>query len=280
MCINTNMETLVTVTFTRDKWCMALQAHSLELFIKEPCNHYVLIQDDSPLEEWEALLRPIYKTHTLHLMHRSTHPKNFTAASAAVRGWRDQQVLKMKVAEFIDTEKYLILDSKNIFVRPLPLSTFEQEGEGNCGTSPESPWYDYWRPWLIFMSEKLNKPIPELVWPPITPFTVNTNTVKKMLEESKFEQVVEELDYSAPISEFLLYSFYANPGPRSEKCYGGGYQGGNITETLEHAKNVVTFALRRFDLEDPEKRKILYSVLTYIGLDKKYVWPAIELTRN
>ena len=66
---------IVTVTYTRDKWCMVLQAHSLEKFIHKPCIHYVVIEDDSDPVEWDDLLKNIYKKHKLVLITKDSHPQ-------------------------------------------------------------------------------------------------------------------------------------------------------------------------------------------------------------
>jgi len=270
------MHSIVTVTCTRDKWCMALQSHSLETFVKEPCTHYVIIEDEkTSTEEWKELLTPLYTTHRLVLVTKESHPEVYPTHMI---GWHGQQIIKLLAHKLIDTNRYIILDSKNIFIKPTKLENFEYEG---CGSrmNVTDDWMMYWFPWLQFVSQKLNKPIPNLVWVPITPFVVDKNTLSSLFSNCDFESMaIEASTNSIAVSEFLLYAFFADVNHPEITTYGGGFQGGNLRDILSHFTKIRTFAIGRIDLQNIKKRRTIESVLIHIGLNPAIVSNAVNRT--
>jgi len=78
---------LLTVTCSRDKNEMALQAHSIDMWVQNPCRHVVIIEDDlMPLSEWESLLNRFYKRHELCLIKNT-----FTSGH---NSWINQMLLR------------------------------------------------------------------------------------------------------------------------------------------------------------------------------------------
>ena len=110
---------LVTVTCARDRGMQELQSHSINLMLTEPCNHYVIVEDTTlSLEDWHDMLCPYYTSHQLHLISATSllAPECYINDSRIKNGWHRQSVLKLLIATQIQTEKYLILDSKNFFI--------------------------------------------------------------------------------------------------------------------------------------------------------------------
>ncbi len=116
---------LVTVTCFDDRHQMLLQAESIEKFL-EPCTHWVIVNDsDVDRSFWNNLLSPFYKNHTLKLLFPdwNTFPKG--------SGYEKQQCYKIWISKFIEGN-YLILDSKNFFIRPSKLTDWSRIlGSGN-----------------------------------------------------------------------------------------------------------------------------------------------------
>lgn len=275
--INIYMDSIVTVTCTRDKWSMALQSHSLNVFVDSPCNHFIIINDDdTPLNEWEEILRPLYSKHRLFLITRDSHP--YVYPKIITSGWHDQQVIKFLAYQIVTGDRYLILDSKNIFIKKIELSEFVYEG---CGSRlfKDDPWMNHWMPWMQRVSNTLNKPIPNLLWVPMTPFVARNSVCETLLQKVDFEAMAKKgCDDRVPVSEFLLYAFFTDTNHPDIGTYGGGYQYGTLVRTLEYFETVRTFALNRSDLQDLAKKRHIESVFTYIGLDINHVRNAIHRT--
>lgn len=272
------MNEIVTVTCTRDKWCMVLQAHSLEVFIKEPYIHYVIIEDDkTDIAEWEELLTPLYNTHRLVLVTKNTHPTLYPTAK--LNGWYRQQLIKFLAHQLIHDNRYLILDSKNIFIKTIDLKSFKYEGSGSR-IDYDDPWMNYWTPWIDHISKMFSKPIPKQFWIPVTPFVVDKHTVQKLLEECNFEKIIIDAldDKFLPISEFLLYAFFSDTNHPEIHMYGGGFQKGNLESTLELFHTITTFALGRINLQNPTEQSIIKDALCHVGLDSTIVYNAVSKT--
>merc|ERR1719401_713667 len=50
--------------------------------------------------------------------------KNGSQCTFYLQGWYAQQVLKLKIAKFVPTEYYILLDSKNAFVKDIDEDAF------------------------------------------------------------------------------------------------------------------------------------------------------------
>ena len=113
---------LVTVTCLIDQPAMLVQAESIRKFLS-PCTHYVIVNEINPdLAKWRDLLQEYYTNHILILLR-------FTDYEGS--GWHTQQTYKLLVGEHIDDD-YLVLDSKNFFIKHCQLT--EWEGRYGDGT--------------------------------------------------------------------------------------------------------------------------------------------------
>ena len=270
---------IVTVTYTRDKWCMVLQAHSLEKFIHKPCIHYVVIEDDSDPVEWDDLLKNVYKKHKLVLITKDSHPHVYPQ-NKKMDGYIYQQIIKFKMHQLIVDSKYLILDSKIMFMKSLDLDrTFRYQGSG-FREDISNPYLSYWKSGIEFVCRKVNKPIPNRVWNPYTPFLANKKVVEEIMNTLNLEKIFEECYRKDPvinISEFMIYGIFSNE-ETPPKEYGGGYQNGNLEDTLRIVKDKTTFALDREYLKDVEKRKVILNLLLLLGFDKSVANDALTKT--
>ena len=191
---------IVTVTCTRDKFAMVLQASSINLFATKKVIHWVIIQDQlTPYEEWKELLSPYYTAHELHIIPNWINND--------LNGWNQQQILKFQASKFINDENYLILDSKNFFIKKTDLSEFLLEGhrhyiDTNSLKAHFTVWYEYLE--LI-----LEIPTPKTSWVPQTPFTVKTENVNKIPDiENLYIDFSKKYKNENP-SEFLLYRYFS-----------------------------------------------------------------------
>lgn len=99
---------LVTVTCNRDFNSMLLQAESISMYL-DPCTHWVVVNEVNPDKDfWKNSLQPFYTKHKLNLI--------FPEGLFLGRGWITQQTYKFWIYKLINDD-YLILDSKNFFIR-------------------------------------------------------------------------------------------------------------------------------------------------------------------
>lgn len=302
MSINTNSTSLVTVTYTGDKWLMLLQAHSIEKFIIDPITHYVIIDDRhgniTSEDEWRSLLEPIYKKHNLVLLTRENQPDIFLNDEGHLRdglqiaGWTTQQYCKLAVSKFIDTEWYVVLDTKNIFIKSVNSSSLVYEGADQLITY-EHPAMDFFGPFVEKVCKKFNKPNPKVFWFPGTPFGVKTAIVKNIMENDIDSFFINLYKQDIPISEFILYRCFVDhklPFRDHFSSLTCGLPFPTKDHDDEWAKffqaeiigvpDRCTITVFRDRLDIPEHRKRAIHFLTGMGLDLKYVEPGIMLDRK
>ena len=114
---------LVTVTCLRDIDDMIRQAESIERFV-DSCVHWVIVNDNN-INLFKEKLTPYYKNHCLHLVHLSN-----SILDNINCGYRKQQMLKLYMANFLH-DKYLVLDSKNFFIKNTNINEFKNQT--GCG---------------------------------------------------------------------------------------------------------------------------------------------------
>jgi hypothetical protein len=123
----------VTVTFSRDFNLLKLQARSIVLYVPESfINSIILICNDS-LENMERLktyILPEYK----HLAEKVKIIDSRTLYSHEgipeySYGWFPQQILKLRAYKLVTSKYYIVLDSKNHFIRPITDHYFFQDGK-------------------------------------------------------------------------------------------------------------------------------------------------------
>lgn len=295
---------IVTVTYTGDKWAMLLQAHSIEQFIEEPTTHYVIIEDQTGATtstlEWLCLLQPIYKKHKLVLLDKNSAPELYLEwDKGIVGGWDQQQYLKLKIHELIDTEYYLTLDSKNFFIKPTSLSEFY--GNEGCDTLmpvdevPLHPSLPYWYPWMNLVEKRTDFKRPDIFWFAGTPFNFKTATVKEIFKYDVESMFIEALDSTffnpnnsekvVRISEYMLYAYFSQ-GERKDLQWTRGYNPTTSGELeslyMDRANNLSRpmFTLHRDRLHNIQGRKDVIDFLIFCGLNPAYVTPAVLLDRK
>jgi len=185
---------LVTVTCVMDQQAMILQAESIHKFLS-PCTHYVIVNEINPdLVQWRKLLASYYVTHKLILLR-------FTEYEGS--GWHTQQTFKLIVGEHIDDD-YLILDSKNFFIKPCQLS--EWEGRYGDGTIRNLHDKEDFIAASFRYSEKLNLPPLTRCLNMGTPFVISNRVI---MRTTNYNGLVRWFNDQQDIlnSEFVLYSY-------------------------------------------------------------------------
>lgn len=211
---------IVTVTCKRDINEILLQAQSIDLFVEQPTTHIVLPEDARlSCDEWYDILSPFYTRHTLKVLPtppREDREEEFYDPWSY--GWRRQEMLTFAGSEYVTSDRYLSLDSKNIFIRSVDLNDINiQHGSGRYALTSDimtKPNLHVTRNWLLYITEQIGKKIPNKFCggPCETPFVMNTQLSRMIYAETDFEKLFFSSEYyHAPRSEYHLYWFYVDP---------------------------------------------------------------------
>lgn len=188
---------LLTVTCSRDKLQMLLQAESICNFV-EPTTHWVIVNDPVViLSEWETLLAPYYTSHRLNLINANDLPVSFDDSKG---GWSRQQTYKFLAYKLINDD-YLTLDSKNFFIKPCSTSEWKNIiGCGSLANFENLPWQDT----ITYYSNYFNIEKNYIHLSIITPFVFHKTILDKI---DNFDIFIDWFSKQPVIeSEYLLYS--------------------------------------------------------------------------
>jgi len=268
---------LVTITCTRDRGIQELQSYSLDLMVTDPCNHYIVVEDNKvSIEDWRTMLSPYYTRHHLHLIPGTSllPPEYYVNDSRIKNGWHRSAVLKLLIADKIQSNKYLILDSKNFFVHKQLLNDWPlTDGNGIIEQYDSRGWKEV----DDFCSEH-NIPIPKEVYNSSTPFMVDTVVVKNIIKFDILSLFFNKLKWWS--SELFLYSIFTQHFGNKLTCEPAP----NVTfwnterqldtETLTDIytwPNMKMFGLHRDVLRLESDLTELIDFLIEIGFNKNFV---------
>jgi hypothetical protein len=190
---------VVTVTYEKDFKNMLRQAQSIHNFT-EPFTHWVIINDDSNLDFWRKNLSPYYVNHTLHLLHI----RNINISKESC-GYRRQQLIKLYMSKVIK-EKYLVLDSKNFFIRRTSISEFENQiGSGMLETVDEYHlFFECVKHYTRFVDNKNKHNNTHISIH--TPYVIEPEVLFEF-SNSNIDRLIKDFNsYDGLLSEFFLYS--------------------------------------------------------------------------
>lgn len=260
---------LVTVACERDIQDLLLQAHSIDKFIQEPCHHWITVEDESLTpDEWHGILSPYYTRHKLNLTFSKRPDLEFYEPFNL--GWRRQQELKLTAVANCVSDRAMVLDAKNFFIRPTILEDISiRHGNGRY-TDVLPPMAKLWHDYLC---DELKIPSPPKFPAPLsTPTIYDVNLVKRIPIEGVFLQDV------VPAGEVLYYFFHVEDqfDAPSDILLGALMvvdDPNDIPSKIEEARNSYTHGLhRRFRNMMPEISKQIYeNWLISLGLNKALV---------
>jgi hypothetical protein len=200
------MKSIVTITRLTDIEQVKLQLNSIELFIVDPITHYIIIQDLSDLTFWNSHLNNIYTKHTLKILPTMLPASEYHSTERC--GYRNQQLLKLLAHALIDDEKYLVLDSKNFFIRHQSLKDWPTN-DGRPIIQDVIADGDR-QEWIDAVAEYIGVPKISKTYEILTPFVMHKKIAKKCCE---YDIVMMFNEMSKPLgywdSEFLFYSLIA-----------------------------------------------------------------------
>lgn len=211
---------------------MLLQAESIQRFLN-PCKHIIIINESNPdLEFWYRWLKPYYTNHELLIRGRIEYSYPYTSIGTRdnygeidyfSNGWRTQQLQKMLLAYEYEDD-YLLLDSKNFFIKPTDISEWDQIiGSGSyCGFGALHNFVGTYKKYVEMFGYQI-----DYYSGPFTPFKVKREPLvnKCTLHELGYKLFYPEHSRT-PASEGIFYSFFVSD--EINKIVGNPFRKGKI----------------------------------------------------
>lgn len=191
---------LVAVTYAADFDLLKLQAASLNKFVKGIDKIYIISNSDVDLN----FIKRYYGNYAGHVEIKYWYD---LAADIDHLTYNAQQVEKCLAANLVSTDVYLVLDSKNFFIKPYELTKPIASVYGPQGFVFRPHEKDYWSNTCDFFEIKTDQR--PLLYS--TPFFVHKKLMQDMIAfiEKKSNKTLSEFFYCyKQMFEFFIYSAY------------------------------------------------------------------------
>ncbi len=195
--------TLVVITHHEDKWKLEMLCKSMSAFLDSCDVHIVYAEIKSKYDEWSIWFEKINSSY-LERFNVTTSQKKIDISS----GWIGQQILKILVAKDIKTPEYVLLDSKNFFIKKSNINEI-------VNTKPSKDWLKLDQvQWTKLCCEKLGLKLQLCLRANDTPYVLKTDVAKNLILEfgtdKHFINWFNAISLQAYISpaEFILYELY------------------------------------------------------------------------
>jgi hypothetical protein len=261
---------LVTITCARDLALLELQAQSLSIHLTESCVIYIIVNEADPKawqEYFDQYIRSYYDNHNLNIIYRSEFDINWNSWIPSPRlnwsmGWEQQQVLKLAVANKLNSVGYLVLDSQNFLIWPwLPTTKINNQVPYRTGkfVMPLSTWSDY------CTELEIVEPYPtDDTLSICTPIFLHTKLVKSLI---KFKGSLDNFSQwfkSIPgKSEFILYLLWAIKNGGFEKYH---YRVSDVIDGWSGA----------YLRDSPTFDQDFESFINFVGVHRPHSWISIN----
>ncbi len=210
---------LVCVTYEGDARLMVLQMLSVDrLLDHRNLGRYMIVlngADNSVLEEYLRAHTFPRLSEELRAKVEFVHGKAVLGGTTA--GWRDQQAIKILVANLLGNDHYLLLDAKNHFIRPTLVAEFFLEGRPKTELKPMSDeWVQYLRHSLR-QFRALTEENLQVLPPTVTPYVMiraEALEAVRRIEHSTGQPFTSAFDAMGPKATefFLYYSHFISEG--------------------------------------------------------------------
>ena len=195
--VSKHMIDTVTVVFRDELEVLRLQAQSLNLYGRDLANIFVIVNEESNLDQkidksWWGR----WSEKVLIL------PRNNFGNTWCDNGWVSQQALKLLGAANCQSPWSIILDAKTIFVKPMP----ELAQRPQVGSLPVYPVFE---PSRQIVNALFDIDLQQQLGPGGVPFIMNTKQVCDLIAwiECKTEQSFAGwFQQQGRLTEFILYS--------------------------------------------------------------------------
>lgn len=202
--------TLVTVVFEAEVPLLRLQARSLARFVPTEHFHRLIVIDNSRTGlRARDRLRLLTEYGTWQDKVDVVRPEHVTPLPPA-RGWIGQQVLKLMISQRVETPHYLVLDAKNVWVRPTSVTEFvtpDGRARGGMHSYREHPLRETLEHVLRYLGVDPERWLDSF---PVThtPVVLSTATVGQLTEDIAVRggRPFAEEFVAAGLTEFFLYA--------------------------------------------------------------------------
>ncbi len=205
--------TFVTVGYDGEIGLLRLQARSMRLYCPADLIDQIIVVDNSQpaaSNRWRDEL--LHQYGSLASLVRFIPAAELAAIPANAGGWYAQQVLKIKVAEIVQAERYVLLDAKNHLISQLGrdfLETADGLPRMNGHSLTDNPMQGFLVRTLTYVGID---PGPHLSWFPrtTTPFTMLTSEARDVVRyiENREGKPFASAFLEKQLSEFFLYSAF------------------------------------------------------------------------
>lgn len=207
----THKPDLVVVGFSGELTLLKLQARSLRLFAPHAFNaiHYVINEENTQpfVKYYENEIVPELGP----LAAKTSLLDGKTVADMPLKrmDWRSQQSLKLLAARHVKAESFLILDSKNHFVRPVSAATFVNEN--GCLYTHRYEFNENFRPKFenacrYFGAEKIPDTLRAM--PTATPFMMSASVARDLLDHVEARENMPFHRFFIGTKDFTEFYFY------------------------------------------------------------------------
>lgn len=206
---------IVVIAYGGEAIALKLQARSIRLFATPNVvgNIHIVINENNT-EDFRLYFRKKIAPEYGDLINNVLlyDYDELTASTTSKTGWTSQQALKLVAAKLVSSPVYLILDSKNHFIRPLSSSLFfSQSGRIKMPlTFFHKPYEQYFNAAYQYFNGATS-PNLDLALPTITPFLADTHTVMELIAEVEKRERKPFFSFfieSKQFREFYLYFAY------------------------------------------------------------------------
>lgn len=202
--------TLVVVTCLQHRWNFTFLCNTLQKYV-EPCKFIVVCNgtqhecDEFDLWFKETLFETLHNFDVTvigrHDILSTEYDKNFP-------GWYTQQFLKLGVSSFVETDEYVVLDSKNFFTSHIDIGSISRNRY--IDILPEHEFFET----VVKTFEYFDMQIPVSVKliNNTTPYVINTKVINTLCYrfngiDSLSEWLLSNL-FKKGMAEFFLYGIF------------------------------------------------------------------------
>lgn len=204
-----NIKDIVTVVQLDDLNQVIFQAHSIETFIVDPVTHWIIVQDRSDLDIWKEKLQDLYIRHQLKIIPTLLPDSEDNRDDRSRDGYRNQMILKLMAVNLFDSERYIVLDSKNFFIKKQSLNDWPTL-DGRPVIERVDHETIFRKHWLDSVTDHLGIKRVKYGYEILTPFVMTSEIAKKCCEYDLillFNEMIKPHGHQE--SEFLFYSMIA-----------------------------------------------------------------------
>lgn len=202
----------VSVVFEAEYLLLQLQARSMQLYLSQNMVSEIVVIDNSRQVMPQAFKDELLENYG-HLapLVQILAAKDICTVPSTI-GWRRQQILKLEVSKYLESERYVVLDAKNHFVAS-PKIDFFQSLDGRARVRMYSYETHPLRPALEKVLTYLDLNPAHWVGrftATVTPFILDRSIVQAMIAEieSISGRAFADEFVANELTEFFLYSGY------------------------------------------------------------------------